>query len=199
LRIALIAEGRTERVFRRHLERFLTTRLLGRMPRISPHIYDGRIPTGDKLKRVVDRLLNEADAVVALTDVYTGTREFVDAADAKKKMRQWVGAEPRFHPHAAQYDFEAWLLPYWAEIQRLSGSNRTAPSANPETVNHDKPPAHRIEEVFRTGTAGRSYVKPRDANRILDGKDLAVAAARCGELKAFLNTVLSLCSGELLA
>lgn len=31
------------------------------------------------------------------------------AADAKQKMREWVGTEPRFFPHAACHDFEAWL------------------------------------------------------------------------------------------
>ena len=198
MKIAFIAEGRTEKVFGRHLVRFLEPRLAGRMPRLSPHIYDGRIPAGERLKRVVDRLLNEADAVIALTGVYTGTREFVNATHAKEKMREWVGPEGRFHPHAAQHDFEAWLLPCWSDIQRLSGSNRTAPPGNPQTVNHDNPPAHRIRDVFRTGTARRSYVKPRDAHRILEGKDLAIAAARCGELKALLNTILSLCGGDLI-
>ena len=62
-------------------------------------------------------------AVVALTDVYTGTREFDDAADAKAKMRVWAGPEARFHPHAAQHDFEAWPLVYWADIVKLAGHN----------------------------------------------------------------------------
>jgi hypothetical protein len=31
-----------------------------------------------------------------LTDVYTGTSDFKDAADAKAKMRKWVGEEKRF-------------------------------------------------------------------------------------------------------
>lgn len=202
MRIALIVEGRTEKAFVDPLRRFLETRLQGSMPRLSPHVYDGRIPTDDKLSRVVDRLLNDsrqpADAVIALTDVYTGTKAFADAADAKGKMRQRVGPEARFHPHAAQHDFEAWLIPYWEDIQRLSGSNRKKPSQNPELVDQSSPPAHRIREVFRTGTRGRSYVKPRDAKRILEGKDLAIAAAQCGELKAFLNTILSLCGGDLI-
>ena len=104
MRIALIVEGRTEKAFVDPLRRFLEIRLQASMPRLSPHVCDGRIPTDDKLSRVVDRLLNDgrqpADAVIALTDVYTGTRAFADAADAKGKMRQWVGPEARFHPHA---------------------------------------------------------------------------------------------------
>lgn len=197
MKIVLIVEGKTEEVFLEPLRGFLQKRLREEMPRLSPDKRGGRIPTGAKLKRAVERHLAEgADAVIVLTDVYTGTREFTDAADAKKKMHDWVGPEARFYPHAALYDFEAWLIPYWEDIQRLSGSNRAKPSQNPETLNHTKPPAHRISEVFRTGTKRQYYVKPRDAKRILEGKDLTVAANQCCELKALLNTILFLCGGE---
>lgn len=197
IRITLLVEGETERVFAPKLREFLAPRLVGRMPKIDPLPFDGRIPTGDKLKRVVERLLNgnpPSDAVIALTDVYTGTREFLDADDAKRKMRSWVGPEPRFFPHVAQHDFEAWLLPFWPEIQRITGSNRTAPSGNPEQVNHGNPPAHRLKEVFISGNRRAAYVKPRDAVRILQGQDIAVAAQACSELKALLNTILTLCA-----
>jgi hypothetical protein len=148
MKVSLIVEGKTETAFLPHLRRFLQTRLLNKMPRLDPFPYDGRIPTGDKLKRVVEELLNcgaqSADAVVALTDVYTGTREFVDANDAKSRMRSWVGNNDRFYPHAAQHDFEAWLIPYWPEIKRLAASNRTAPGTTPENIDHDKPPSYWI-------------------------------------------------------
>jgi hypothetical protein len=65
-------------------------------------------------------------------------------------------------------------------------------------VNHKKPPSKHIQEVFRLGKR-REYVKDRDAGRVLDDKDLSVAAQQCPELKALLNTILSLCGGELLA
>jgi hypothetical protein len=42
------------------------------------------------------------------------------------------------------------------------------------------PPAHRIAEVFMAGTKRTFYNKPRDAQRILAGQDLSVAAAQCG-------------------
>jgi hypothetical protein len=153
MKIALILEGKTEKAFLRVLRDFLKGRLGGIMPNIDVVPQDGRIPTGDKLRRMVATLLTggrASDHVIALTDVYTGTQppDFQDAADAKRKMNQWVGNEPRFHPHAAQYDFGAWLLPYWPTIQRLAGHNRTAPPGNPETVDHNNPPAHRIKEIF---------------------------------------------------
>lgn len=199
MKISLIVEGKTEVAFRDVLRKFLEPRLAGRMPKLDPVPQDGRIPTGRKLQRLIERLLagrTAADAVIALTDVYTGTREFEDATDAKKQMREWVANEPRFHPHAAQHDFEAWLLSYWNKIQKLAGHNKAAPSGQPESVNHNSPPADRIKEIFRIGTCSRHYSKVRDAKAILRNQDLLVSAMACSELRAFLNTVLRLCGGD---
>jgi hypothetical protein len=107
-------------------------------------------------------------------------------------MQAWVGKNDKFHPHAAQYDFEAWLLPFWGDIQALAGHNKGAPSGPPEGVNHHRPPSHYIREIFRIGSGRDDYAKPRDANRILRGKDLTISASKCPELRAFLNTILTL-------
>lgn len=199
MKIAILVEGRTEKAFLPHLREFLKTRLAGKMPNLDVFPYDGRIPKEAKLRRTVKNLLggrDPAQAVIALTDVYTGTQDFHDAADAKEKMRKWVGQNDRFYPHAAQHDFEAWLLPYWSEIQKIAGCNRKAPSGTPESVNHNHPPSYHIKETFRIGTCRNDYSKPRDANRILRNKDLAIAAAACPELRAFLNTILELSGGQ---
>ena len=197
-----MVEGATEKAFLPTLRRFLAPRLSGRMPRIDPFCYDGRIPKEARLKDEVSRLLcgrNPADAVIALTDVCTGNPDFSSAADAKNKMREWVGEEPRFYPHVALYDFEAWLLPYWEVIQKLAGSNRKPPSANPEQVNHDSPPSFRIKEAFLTGSKGKSYSKTRDGRAILRDQDLDRALSRCSELKSLVNTILRLSGGETVA
>jgi hypothetical protein len=200
VKITVLVEGRTETAFKKHLVEFLKLRLENRMPKVDFFPYDGRIPKEDKLRRTVEALLGNGRspsyAVIALTDVYTGTNDFSNAADAKEKMRTWVGNNDRFHPHAAQHDFEAWLLPFWSEIQALAGHNKNAPSGRPETVNHSRPPSYHIREIFRIGTRRDDYSKPRDANRILRGKDLTVAANQCPELKAFLNTILTLSGAE---
>ncbi|MFN8454728.1 MAG: DUF4276 family protein [Anaerolineae bacterium] len=202
MKVVILIEGKTERAFMPTLRKFLAQRLAGRMPNLDPLPYDGRIPKGEKLRRVVDNLLNDrsrpTDAVIALSDVYTGTRDFIDAADAKSKMRQWAGENPKFYPHVAQYDFEAWLLPFWPTIQRLAKHNQNAPSGAPETINHDNPPAHKLKAIFEIGNCRDSYVKPRDAKRILAENDLLISANACPELKAFLNTILTLCGGEII-
>jgi hypothetical protein len=194
LRIAILVEGATETAFRAILLHYLRQQLSGTMPKLDFAPQDGRLAKGDKLKRQVELLLKTNDAVIALTDVYTGTHppDFVSADDAKAKMSAWVGPDPRFHPHVAQYEFEAWLLPYWPTIQTLARSNRTVPALNPESVNHQKPPSKHLEDVFRTGQSKRSYEKTRDAVKILRNQDLAISAAACPELKAFLNTILTL-------
>jgi len=199
VRIAILVEGKTEKAFLPHLRSYLAGPLAGGMPNLDVLPYDGRIPRGPKLRRVVEGLLrdrhNPADHVIALTDVYTGAQppDFPTASDARRLMREWVGSNGRFHPHVALHDFEAWLLPYWPRIQQLAGHNRVAPGGAPEAVNHNNPPAHRIREIFQIGTCRDNYVKARDAGRILQGSDLAVSIARCSELKALVNTILTAC------
>jgi hypothetical protein len=198
VRIAILVEGRTETAFKPYLLTYLNSQLAGKMPKLDFVPQKGRIPTESKLRRIVNYLLNDtkrpADAVIALTDVYTGSipPEFPTADDAKRKMRKWVGPEKRFHPHVALHDFEAWLLPYWEKIQRLTGSNRNAPGPFPEQINHGKSPACWLEDVFRTGSKTSNYIKTRDAGRILENEDLAVAIEACPELEKLVETITEL-------
>jgi hypothetical protein len=198
MKIAILVEGKTELAFKSHLLKFLRSRLENKMPKLDFFAYDGRIPKKTKLKSAVRHLLlkDKYDAVIALTDVYTGTNDFTSAADAKRTMLQWVDHMPNFYPHVAHHDFEAWLLPYWSDIQKLAGHNKAVPSHHPEQVNLNKPPSYHIKEMFLAGKYKRRYKKPRDANRILKDKDLLISARACPELKAFLNRILQLCGGE---
>lgn len=200
MKIALIVEGKTERIFLPHLRSFLRPRLQS-MPNIDVFPYKHQIPTGEALRKAVGGLLTgrqQSDHVVALTDVYTGAIPllFSDAADARSKMRQWVGINQRFHPHAAQYEFEAWLLPYWPRIQQLAKHNQSAPRGNPERINHNNPPSSRLKEIFRRGEGRDDYSKVRDAGRILEHADLNVAIQQCPELKSLVNTILRICGGQ---
>lgn len=198
MKILILVEGETETAFKPILLDFLKSSLQ-QMPKLKFMPHKGRIPKGEKLKRVVENSLNQDgyDAVIALTDVYTGTNDFKDAADAKAKMQEWVGNNPNFYPHAAQHDFEAWLLPYWSRIQKLSGHNKSAPAGSPEQVNHGNSPAYRIKEIFELGKK-RDYNKIRDGSAILKNQDLSISINQCPELKAFINTILELCKAKLI-
>ena len=201
MKIAILIECPTEKAFKPFLVAFLKQYLAGRMPSLDFVPQDGGLPTGDKLRRVVENLLHDrkrpADAVIALTDVYTGTNPpmFADASDAKQKMTAWAGNHSLFFAHAALHDFEAWLIPYWTKIQKLAKSNRVRPGQNPESVNHNHPPAYQLKEIFRIGGRPKHYSKVIDAPRILRGESLLTAINECAELKQFVNRIVSLCGG----
>lgn len=200
MKIAILVEGATEAAFPKKLNEFLQTRLGQQMPKLKFIPQHGGIPKEEKLRRDVEKLLTGKapyDFVIALTDVYTGKNDFTDAADAKAKMMKWVGNNPRFYPHTALHDFEAWLLPYWKTIQTLAKHNRSAPPGCPETVNHQKPPSYWIKEIFRLG-GQKDYHKPTHGAKILKDNDLMIAIQACPELKDFVNRILSLCGGEVI-
>ena len=97
MRIAILVEGQTEKVFLPFVRQFLNNRHQGPLPKLRSIKYDGRIPKEEKLKRCVENLLRDGDDyVIALTDVYTGTDDFKDAADAKQKMKDWAGNNSKF-------------------------------------------------------------------------------------------------------
>jgi len=198
MKIAILVEGATEMAFRDKLREFLQSRLEQKMPRLDFKPQHGGIPKEGKLNRIVENLLDNDgyDAVIALTDVYTGKQDFKDANDAKEKMMTWVDNNPNFYPHTALHDFEAWLLPYWTTIQKLAKHNRSAPSGSPETVNHQKPPSYWIKEIFRTGKCRKDYDKVSDGMAILKKNDLMIAIQACPELKAFVNRIISLCDED---
>lgn len=90
------------------------------------------------------------------------------------------------------------LLPFWLTIQKSAKHNKSAPGGNTERVNHDNPPSKRIKEIYELGKSPRSYDKARDARKILEQNDFMVSVQACPELKAFINTILALCEGELI-
>ena len=198
MKIAILVEGATEAAFKKKLREFLQSRLEQKMPKLHFIKQDDPIPKEEKLKKIVENLLdnNGYHAVIALTDVYTGKQDFQDANDAKDKMRRWVDNNPNFYPHTALHDFEAWLLPYWTTIQKLAKHNRSAPRGLPETVNHQQPPSYWIREIFSSGTRRKDYNKVIDGVAILKKNDLMIAIQACPELKAFVNRIISLCDEE---
>lgn len=198
MRIAILVEGATEMAFRKKLHEFLQSRLEQKMPRLDFKPQHGGIPKEKKIKLIVENFLDNDGyhAVIALTDVYTGKQDFKDANDAKDKMRRWVDKNPKFYPHTALHDFEAWLLPYWKTIQKRAKHNRSAPSGSPETVNHQKPPSDWIKEIFSSGSRGKDYNKVIDGVAILKDNDLMIAIKTCPELKAFVNRIISLCDED---
>lgn len=194
MRIVLLVEGKTETALKEILKRFLDEQATR----------EGRPKVGLKIKPLDTRLLNpervrdhvalsvrdaEVVCVVGLVDVYP---RFISAREAKEFLRGAAGGEPRFHAHAAQFEVEAWLLPFWQEICRKLRVQCQPPGANPEEVDLQTPPSRHLSELYRM--AKRTYDKPRDVLAVLHDKDLTVIANQCPEFKALLNTLLQ-CAG----
>jgi hypothetical protein len=194
LKIVLLAEGKTETALSDVLKGFLDARAIREeMPKVKlvTKRLDPGFPDPGRIQDQVARSLRDPDVVcvIGLIDVYPN---FTSAEEAKLFLRRAVGQQPRFHAHAAQFETEAWLLPYWDEICRRLRVQRQAPGANPEAVNLEHPPSRHLSELFRL--ARRSYNKPTDARAILERNGLVVAARQCRELRSLLNTLLT-CAG----
>lgn len=71
VRIAILVEGKTEQAFKPHLQAFLKTRLEGRMPKLDIVPQDKGIPTGQKLRRLVQLLLNDRKRAAGLGSIPT--------------------------------------------------------------------------------------------------------------------------------
>lgn len=191
--IVLLVEGDTEAALARHLKAFLDQRAQATgQPRVrlqtrgevnlAPHKFKHRVRLELKAPSVT--------AVVGLIDVFPN---FQDAAQAKAHLAESAGHHPNFYAHAAQFDVEAWLLPYWDNICQRLGVRQAPPGGDPEAVNHVSPPAYRLRDLYRRAKPRpRKYVKTTEMFDILQGKDLTVAANKCPEFKALLNTLLTL-------
>lgn len=191
--IVLLVEGSTEKTVTDKLKEYLDQQAeLGGRPRVAlraAKIKSTQLHALGQQIRLQLQTQNTTD-VVGLIDVFP---RFTDALAAKTFLRgaaEHAGVKQHFYPHAAQYDVEAWLLPYWDDICRRIGVKQGPPGGNPEMVDSVRPPSYRLKELYQR--AGRRYVKTIEMPAILKGKDLSIAADACAELKSLLNTLFLL-------
>ena len=146
--IVLLVEGDTERALKDHLKAFLDQRADAEGK--SRVRLETRPEVGHTKGRFRNRVRLELDkpgvtAIVALIDVFPN---YADASAAKADLAEKAGNAADFHAHAAQYDVEAWLLPFWGDICRRVGVTQSAPGNNPEQVDQNTPPAYRLKELY---------------------------------------------------
>lgn len=196
--IVLMVEGDTEAALKQHLKTFLDRRAQAAdRPRVRLETRDIVSIAPHKLKHRVALELRKPSvtAVVGLIDVFP---KFQNAAEARSYLAE-AADHPDFYAHAAQFDVEAWLLPFWVDICRRVGVQQAPPGSNPETVDRMNPPAYRLRELYRRAKPrSRKYIKTTEMFAILRGKDLTISANQCPEFKALLNTLLTLSGLELL-
>jgi hypothetical protein len=128
LTIVLLTGGLTETALNGHLRHFLDARAeaTGR-PKVALRTKNIMTLNAGKLRGRIRLELAQpgVSAVVGLVDVYP---RFDSAEAAKQFLRESAQNDPRFFAHAAQYEVEAWLLPYWDDIcRRLGIVRRRAP------------------------------------------------------------------------
>ncbi len=196
MRIVVLCEGRTEQALKRGIHDFVNSRMSGgEKVGVDTRSFDG--PTvRRKLARIVELSLTREDTtgVIALTDVYP---DFSNAAEAKAALQRFAGnagKNRRFRAHAAQFDIQASLMPFWDDIAGQLEVRAGHPGANPEEINNQRPPSHHIKELYRR--AKQHYEKVIDAPKWLTGERLERAAGRCPELKSFLDSLLEFAGAD---
>jgi hypothetical protein len=117
-------------------------------------------------------------------------RSLVVAPVVGNDRRQWNGKDIRARRVISTGIFRAGKT---SSCHLGTGGHRKCPDLRPS---RGARPGYHIREIFRIGTCRDDYSKPRDAGRILRGKDLAASANKCPELRAFLNTILMLSGAE---
>ena len=195
MRVVVLCEGRTEAALKRGLRDFINQRTSG-STRLGIDLkrLDGSL-FRKKLGRLVALHASDDDVcgIIALTDVYPN---FKNAADAKKKLQSAVSEvdTDKFRAHAAQFETEAWIIPFWDEIAKSLGVSSQAPSASPEQVNNENPPSRHLKRLY--ARAKQTYEKPIDGPKWLSADRLERAASKCPELKLFLNSILEYAGAE---
>ena len=196
MKIVLLCEGETESALKEPLKDHLDKQCeLAQIPRVGLTImaFDGPATNCREVKtRLETHALNpKVLGVVVLSDVYP---DFADAAETKTYLRNCVAkssAKHMFYAHAAQFDFEAWLLPYWERIAKGLKVKAKLPGSDPEKVNSQKPPSEHLKELY--AKAHKHYQKTTEANRIFSRYGIEEAVEKCSELQALVSTLIDLC------
>ncbi|MCW1969219.1 MAG: DUF4276 family protein [Anaerolineae bacterium] len=193
--IVILVEGNTEVGLIDHIRNFVAmqAKQFNRQPaKLKSIVMDGRNPItiGKQIRNSLN--MPDVNAVVGLIDVYPQFKHAIEAKEWLMNIAQDAGIRQHFYAHAAQYDVEAWLLPYWDAICQRIGVKQTPISQHPENVNGTQPPAYRLQALYQRAKPPRRYVKTKEMPAILRGKDLGLSINACPEFKAFINTLLKL-------
>jgi len=193
--IVLLVEGSTEKALTNKIKEFLDecAQTHGH-PKVALKPKPLMSTRTDELARRIRLELHDPRvmAVVGLIDVFPNFRNAEEAKSYLRHAAEQVGGVDRFHAHAAQYDVEAWLLPYWDDICRRVGVKQRHPGKNPEGVDDTSPPSHHLMELYLRAKPPRKYRKALEMPAVLRGQDLTVSAKACPEFKSLLNTLLML-------
>ncbi len=138
--------------------------------------------------------------VIALLDLYGPTFYPPDKRDAASR-REWgmkylkdQHPDPRYRPHFAIHEVEAWLLPQPDLFD--SRVAKKLPGKTPEEVNFNEPPAKLLDRLYNEALK-RDYKKVVEGTKLFRSLDPAMVYAKCPAFKALADDLLDLCPASI--
>jgi Domain of unknown function (DUF4276) len=194
--INIICEGRSEVSLRKPISEWLKSKGIERSPKIVFHPIDGSLYNSGKAKALVHQYVNICglQQTIVLTDFHDGVHIFSSIDEAKSEYRRFFSLGDQLPVFFAVYEFEAWLIPYWAKLAAIAGAKMNKPRTPPEKINSSKKPSKWLSDLFEKGDRNIKYNKVKHANSIFQHEPLSIAIEECDNLKAFTHYILSLCN-----
>lgn len=206
MKFVLFAEGHTEKnAIPSFLKRWLDTKL-DQPVGIQCVRFEGWAEMVKDAPIKAELYLSREDviAVIALLDLYGPTFYPADKHTpderyqwAKSYLEKKVGQD-KFFQFFAVHEVEAWLLSNPTIFPTAIRSEVNKISATPERVNNERPPAKRLDEIYKKQTK-RRYKKVVYGKDLFSKLDPGGAYDKCPRLKELLDEMLKLAkdaSGE---
>ena len=199
MKFILFVEGHTENLA---IPAFLKRWLDPQLPTpvgVKPVRFDGwpellkDSPTKAKLNLAKDDVI----AVIALLDLY-GPTIYPKENNAVKERYAWAKKElegkveqDKFFQFFAVHEVEAWLLSDPSIFPNSIRSSIKKISQSPEAINNTRPPAKRLNDIYRKMTK-RGYKKISNGRDLFSKLDPKVAYSKCPHLKELLDAMLKM-------
>ncbi len=195
-RIVVLCEGDTEELAVRH---FVARQLqVEGLASVALHRVNlrGRLQDiGIKTRLFLEE--QQVAAVFTLIDLYGMDRvqhRSTDALDVKiERVRKWLRAQvdrnplPRFFPHLAVHETEAWILAEGSALARRLNDPGIRPDPDAELKDFQKPPCDRINELFLSRKHGDRYQKIRDGRPLFATMQFEPVYRSCGYFRRFYD------------
>ena len=98
----------------------------------------------------------------------------------------------KFHIHFAVYEIEALIFADPGKIKTRLGMRSIKSYINPEGINDMNSPANKLNELFRTHSKKRKYIKTVDGVKLLSSLDFNLVYQKCPNFAAFVDDILSI-------
>ena len=200
MKFILFVEGHTEnKAIPAFLKRWLDPQLASQPVGIQTVRFDGWAEMVKDSSTKAKLYLSEDNvvAVIALLDLY-GPTIYPDKKKSATERYTWAKQylekevdQKNFFQFFAVHEVEAWLLSEPSIFPRAIRPEIEKITTSPETINSARPPAKRLEEIYKKQTK-RKYKKVVYGRDLFAKLDPIVAYKKCPRLKELLDKMLEL-------